>query len=64
MAIRARFRVGTLKLHGDADRLGAAVIKLRRDSKEAELRAREFDRAARRLRARLLRVAERAFLDG
>lgn len=62
--IRARWKVGTLKLHGDADRLGAAVTRLRRDSLDALQRARELNAARVRLRARLFRVAERAFLDG
>lgn len=62
--IRARFKVGTLKLQGDANRLGAAVDRLKGDAREAQLRSAELERAQRRLRQRLLNLATRAFLNG
>lgn len=63
--IRVTFRVGTLKLQGqDAPRLERAVERLRQDVRDGLARSRDYDAAAKRFRALLLREAERALLGG
>lgn len=63
--IRVQFRIGTLRLRGDdTPRLEKAVERLRDHAHNAVQRARDYDAAAKRLRAALLRAAEEAFLGG
>lgn len=62
--IRVRFKVGTIKLKDDTDRLERAVDGMRTGAREGLRRCREFEAAARRFRQRILRAAEDAFLRG
>lgn len=47
--IRTRFKLGTLKLRGDTDRLDAAVSRLRQDIREGEARIRAQRAALKRV---------------
>lgn len=60
MTIRARFRVGMLKLQGDANRLDAAVRRLRREISIGEEKVRSVERGVKRFREMLLRAVEDA----
>jgi hypothetical protein len=64
VTIRARFRVGTLKLKGDTDRLDTAVKRLRGEIAFGEERKRSVERGIKRLRELLLRAVEDALTEG